>query len=92
MAKRYSFSRENESDKVWWLDNYDEIGTLVFSFDRKKKYYLFRDYPHKLSVREWMIFNEENEYWKDFFEFDNMEYELEHFEEIMALERDKHIE
>lgn len=82
MASKYSYYKENESDQVWWLDNYDICGEFVFSFDKKKKYNLFHDYPDKLTVEEWFIFNDENPYWKVFFEDRNLEYCANHIDEI----------
>lgn len=67
MAQLSDFYKNNESDKVWWLD-VDEAGTMAFSFDRKKVYYLFQDYPYKLTGEELEIFNAENPYWASFFE------------------------
>ena len=63
---RSAFYRENPEDKVWWLDN-GSIGEFVFSFDKKKLYNLFADYPHELSIEEWKTFNKENPYWEGFF-------------------------
>ena len=82
MASKCSYYKENESDQVWWLDIPGDIGTIVFSFDKKKKYYLFCDYPDKLTVEQWMIFNAENPHWVDFFKPCNMEYIMKHTEEI----------
>lgn len=73
--------KDEDTDKVWWYDS-DRTGLFLFSFDREKAYNLFRDYPWKLSVTEWMAFNKENEYWYDFFEAWNNQYEREHQEEI----------
>ncbi len=64
---KYEFYKENENDLVYWVDNYDVIGEHLFSFDKKKIYNLFADYPHKLSQSEVEIFNRENPYWRDFF-------------------------
>lgn len=61
------FYKENERFQVWWIDKLDTIGEHLFSFDRKKIYNLFSDYPHNLTEEEVNIFNEENPYWKDFF-------------------------
>ena len=64
---QYDFYKENDTDRVWWVDTVDNIGLYLFSFDRKKIYNLFSDYPHKLSAEEKRIFDEENPYWKAFF-------------------------
>jgi hypothetical protein len=62
------FYKNNENDVIWWLDNADEMkGEFVFSFDKKKLFNLFADYPHNLTREEKEIFDKENPYWKDFF-------------------------
>jgi putative uncharacterized protein FNV0537 len=43
------------------------FGDHVFSFDKKKVYWLFRDYPWALNQHEKEIFDKENPYWKEFF-------------------------
>ena len=58
--------KNEPTDKVWWKDN-DAKGEFVFSFDKEKEYNLFADYPHKLTIEEQKIFNEENPYWVNFF-------------------------
>ena len=63
----YDFYKENDTDRIWWVNTVDSIGLYLFSFDRKKIYNLFSDYPHKLSAEEKRIFDEENPYWKAFF-------------------------
>jgi putative uncharacterized protein FNV0537 len=63
----YDFYKENDTDRIWWVNTVDNIGLYLFSFDRKKIYNLFSDYPHKLSAEEKRIFDEENPYWKAFF-------------------------
>ena len=63
---QYDFYKENDTDRIWWVDTVDNIGLYLFSFDRKKIYNLFSDYPHKLSAEEKRIFDEENPYWKAF--------------------------
>ena len=52
---------------IWWVDNTDETGVWLFSFDKVKIYNLFADYPHKLSAMERRIFDAENPFWRDFF-------------------------
>lgn len=61
------FYKKNDSDKVWWVDDPEHVGQLRFSFDRRKVYNLFADYPHKLSQEERRIFDAENPYWVEFF-------------------------
>lgn len=63
----YSFYRENETAKIWWVDDPETIGMYRFSFDRKKIFYLFRDYPHALTPDQKAIFDAENPFWVDFF-------------------------
>lgn len=69
MSKRkYEFYKEHPTDKVYWVDNRrDLVGIIEFSFDKKKIYNLFRDYPDKLSAEEKEIFDKENPFWADFF-------------------------
>ena len=59
--------KENESNKVWWLDNFEINGEMIFSFDKKKKFWLFRDYPAKLTKEQKEIFDKENPEWAKFF-------------------------
>ena len=62
-----SWYKNNDTDQIWWLDDNDVIGEFVFSFDKKKRYNLFADYPHNMSAKEIAIFDEENPFWADFF-------------------------
>lgn len=43
------------------------VGRHLFSFDKKKIYNLFADYPHNLTADEKKIFDKENPFWKEFF-------------------------
>ena len=64
----YDFRKMEETDKVFWLDNgFNVRGEHIFSFDKKKCYYLFGDYPHNLTKEEKEIFDKENPFWVDFF-------------------------
>lgn len=68
MAKKdYNFYKENPSDQIWWVDNPEEKGVWLFSFDKVKVYNLFADYPAKLSNKEKVIFKKEQPDWADFF-------------------------
>lgn len=67
MQNNYIFYKNKPSDKIYWIDNIGVIGEFLFSFDKKKIYNLFRDYPQKLTNEEKIIFDRENPYWADFF-------------------------
>ena len=60
------FYKNNPSDRVYWVEN-DAIGVYEFSFDQKKVFNLFRDYPHNLTPEQKRIFDAENPYWANFF-------------------------
>ena len=66
MALPNDFYKENDTDQIYWIDS-DKIGEFLFSFDKKKIYNLFEDYPDKLTPDELEIFNKENPYWAEFF-------------------------
>ena len=63
----YEFHKKNENDTVWWIDNRGVKGEMLFTFDKKKIYNLFRDYTYALTQEEKEIFDKENPYWVDFF-------------------------
>ena len=68
MANKVIFYKKNPKDKIWWIDNGGDVkGEMVFSFDKKKLYNLFKDYPQNLSKEEKEIFDSENEFWKEYF-------------------------
>ena len=62
-----NFYKENDKNHIWWIDNPEKIGEYLFTFDKKKIYNLFEDYPHKLTKEQKEIFDKENPYWKEFF-------------------------
>lgn len=61
------FYKNNELDSIWWVDNPDVLGEWLFSFDKKKIFNMFEDYPWKLTKEQKEIFDRENPYWADFF-------------------------
>ena len=63
----YIFRKEKKTDKVYWADNTKSKGLFLFSFDKKKVYNLFQDYPDKLTPEEKEIFEKENPFWVEFF-------------------------
>ena len=53
MQKRHEiFHKEKKKDKIYWVEDTEQIGLLEFSFDRKKIYNYFQDYPHNLTAEE----------------------------------------
>lgn len=75
------FYKEKDGNETWWVDS-ERIGEFLFSFDKKKVYNLFADYPEKLAFDEWLVFNEENEYWMMFKADDNLKYAMKHIDEL----------
>lgn len=78
----YDFYKDNPKNKIWKVNHYilynkDKgfidgnvdvmIGELLFSFDKKKIYNLWKDYPYNFTKEEKEIFDKENPYWKEFF-------------------------
>ena len=61
------FYKDSEESKVQWIDKIDVRGEILFSFDQKKIYNLFLDYPHNMTEEEVKIFDSENPFWRDFF-------------------------
>lgn len=53
--------------KIWWRDNTETKGEFLFSFDKKKTFNMFRDYPHALTQEQRELFDKENPYWAEFF-------------------------
>ena len=37
----YDFYKNNDGDTIFWVDNVDNIGEFLFSFDKKKCYRSF---------------------------------------------------
>lgn len=35
MEQLNNFYKNNKNDKIWWVDNFDVIGEMLFSFDIK---------------------------------------------------------
>ena len=66
-TKKFSFYKENDTDKIWWVDYEDQVGIQAVSFDRKKILFLFEDYPNNFSREEKTLFDKENPYWANFF-------------------------
>ena len=68
MERSNKLFKNNPSDRIWWADNAGDVkGEWIFTFDKKKFFNMFRDYPWKLSPEQKAIFDKENPYWADFF-------------------------
>lgn len=65
--EKYSFYKNNPSDKVFWIDYPDIIGEFLFSFDKKTIFNLFEDYPYNLTIEQKKVFDAENPFWAEFF-------------------------
>lgn len=78
----YEFYKDNSEDRIWKVTHYrlyDKekgfvdgnidvvLGEILFSFDKRKIYNLWIDYPHNFTKEEKEIFDKENPYWRDFF-------------------------
>lgn len=61
------YYKNNPDDRIWWKRTPDAVGEFVFSFDKKKDYNLFADYPYHMGEEEVRIFDQENPMWADYF-------------------------
>ena len=61
------FYKNEPNDTIWWVDDTDLIGAWLFSFDKKKVFNMFADFPQKLTKDQVQIFCKENPEWADFF-------------------------
>lgn len=57
--------KNEDSDVIWWKDTPEQIGVWLFSFDQKKVFNLYEDYPHNLTPEQKEIFDKENPAWAD---------------------------
>lgn len=64
---KQKFYKEKDTDTIWWVDTPDSIGEWLFSFDKKRIFNMFSDYPYKLTKEQKDIFDKENPYWAHFF-------------------------
>lgn len=59
--------------KFSWVENPDTVGEMLFTFDGKQIFNLFRDYPHALTPEQKKVFDKANPFWANFFR--NRKYE-----------------
>lgn len=65
MANR-RFYKNKPTDTIWWVES-EHVGEHLFTFDKKRIFNLFADYPLKLSIKEKAIFEKENPEWAEYF-------------------------
>ena len=70
-TRKIEFYKNNESDKIWWVDYIGRRGFQAVSFDKKKILFLFGDYPQNFTKEEKALFDKENPYWANFFSDNN---------------------
>lgn len=58
---------KKEKAKFEWIESPNRVGEMLFTFDGREVFNLFRDYPHNLTKEQKEIFDSENPYWADFF-------------------------
>ena len=61
------FYHNEPNDVIWWGDDTETTGEWLFSFDQKRVFNMFRDYPQELTPEQKAIFDKENPYWANFF-------------------------
>ena len=66
-ANGRSLCKESAKHRVWWVETPGQRGTHLFTFDKKKIYNLFRDYPDALTKEEKEIFDSSEPFWANFF-------------------------
>jgi hypothetical protein len=73
VARSNDFYKNEDTDLIWWVDTSDKVGIWEFSFDKKKIFNMFQDYPWKLTPEQKDLFDRENPYWAEFFADRNQE-------------------
>ena len=57
----YTFYKMEDGFQIWWVDTPCETdGEMLFTFDKKRIYNFFADYPHELTPEQIAIFKREN--------------------------------
>lgn len=54
------FIKRKDGDKIWWSHSLTQKGKIIFTFDKKKIFNLYKDYPDNLTKEQLEIFNKEN--------------------------------
>lgn len=65
---KFSFVKNKDSDLIYWVDNAKEkVGEWLFTFDKRRIFNMFADYPKALTAEQKAVFDSENPYWAKFF-------------------------
>lgn len=62
----YFFYKNSQDDKIWWVYE-TPIEGHKFSFDQKRIFTIFKDYPQNLTDEQREIFDKENPDWAEYF-------------------------
>lgn len=61
------FYKNNKNDRIWWIDDLEYVDRFLFSFDKKRIFNLYADYPQELTAEQKKIFDKENPLFAEFF-------------------------
>ena len=67
MSNKSELYKNNDTDRIMWVDDPEKIGEWVFTFDGEHFFNMFQDYPWKLTPEQKRIFDRENPFWANFF-------------------------
>lgn len=62
-ANGFDFYKDNADEKIWSVETpetIDNVGVILFSFDKKTVFNFWTDYPEKLTAEQIKIFKKEN--------------------------------
>lgn len=57
----------NNSLQFTWIETPDTVGEMLFTFDGKQVFNLFRDYPYALTPEQKQAFDQANPFWANYF-------------------------
>ena len=55
-----AFHKLDKDDLIWWTGPIDRYGGISFSFDKKRVFDFYSEYPDKLTPEQIKIFKKEN--------------------------------
>ncbi len=57
----------DKNEEFAWVRNPDKKGEFLFTFDGKRIFNLFKDYPYELTKEQKELFDKANPYWANYF-------------------------